>query len=383
MSLYTPVFPPSLECRSTGRNGAPSSNKPIQPSSTEILRDIHLFLATKPEVLVPSSRPSSPSFDANVEKLKRSVLEAIDATRGDTGHGKWKQVSEKLKMGCVRGRYRITGLNQKWHQPEDTEWILPDDEETWFKLEKERAEARKLKGKAKQSRHSDDMPIAAVTPSRGPDMVDIALPVEIIDVQETVSPKTMRNVEEKVTKWRSTITTFEGAPGASKTVTVASGQRGPSKSSIAKGSTLTKNKSQSSSLGFPVVKCNVATLASRKGEGRSDRNSNFPASGVREGRHAPNGSKSLAAQERQAAQCDDEPEKASLKTPLRPVLPPDGEFPKITDFPETVSAKIRFYFLSNSSSSNLLLVSRIFRLPSHRSLKLQLHCDMTLWYLCG
>lgn len=342
MSLYTPVFPPSLECRSTGRNGAPSSNKPIQPSSTEILRDIHLFLATKPEVLVPSSRPSSPSFDSNVEKLKRSVLEAIDAARGDTGSGKWKQVSEKLKMGCVRGRYRMIGLNQKWHQPEDAEWILPDDEESWFKLEKERAEARKLKGKAKRSRHPDDTPIAAVTPSCRPDVVDIALPAEIVDMQETVSPKTMRNVKEKVTKWRSTITTFEGAPGA-KTITVASGQKDPSKSSIAKGSILTKNKSQSSSLGFPVVKCNVAALASKKGEGYPDRNPKFPANGIREGRHVPNGSKSLAAQERQAAQCDGEPEKASFKTPLRPVLPPDGELPKITDFPETVSAKIIFF----------------------------------------
>ncbi|OAX37500.1 hypothetical protein K503DRAFT_866824 [Rhizopogon vinicolor AM-OR11-026] len=335
MSLYTPVFPPSLECRSSGLDGAPTSNKLNQPSSAEILRDIHLFLATKPEVLAPSSRPSSPSFDANVEKLKRSVFDAIDAARGDSGNGKWKQVSEKLKMGCVRGRYRMIGLNQDWHQPEDAEWILPDDEETWFKLEKDRVEARRLKGKAKQSRHPDDAPIAAVTPSRRPDMADIALPVEI-DVRETISPKTMRNVKEKVAKWREAITTFEGAPGTSKTVTVASAQRIASKSGIIPKA-LVKNKSQSSSLGFPVVKRNIATVAGKKGEGPSNHNPlpNFPANGVQEGDDAPNGSKSVAAQERQAAHHDDGLEKASFKTPLRPVLTSDGELPKITDFPET------------------------------------------------
>jgi Wiskott-Aldrich syndrome protein len=355
MSLYTPVFPPSLECRSTGRNGTPSSNKLDQPSSAEILRDIHLFLATKPEVLAPPSRPSSPSFDTNVERLKRSIFDAIEAARGDTGNGKWRQVSEKLKMGCVRGKYRMTGLNQGWHPAEDAQWILPDDEETWFKLEEERAEVRRLKENAKRSRHPDDAPIAAVTPPLKPDMADNALPVEIVDVRETISPKTMRNVKEKVAKWRATIATFEGAPGASKTV-IASVQRDSSESSM-KGKPSAKNKSQSSSLGFPVVKRNVATAAGKKGEGRSDGNPlpDHPANGVQGDNHAPNGSKSLPAKERQVAPCNGEPEKASFKAPLMSVLAPDGELPKITDFPETVRAKVEGFFLSNSSTSTFTL----------------------------
>lgn len=347
MSLYTPVFPPSLECRSTGRVGAPSPN---QPSSAEILRDIHLFLATKPEILAPSSRPSSPSFDSNVEKLRQSVLEAINATSGDTGNGKWKQVNEKLKMGCVRGRYRMTGLNQGWHPPEDADWILPDDEETWFKLEKERADARRLKGKTKQSCHPDDVPIAAVTPSRRADMTDIASPVEIVDVPETVSPKTMHNVTQKVAKWRTTITTFEGATSVPRVT---------SKSGL-KGKTLAKNQSQSSSLGFPVVKRNVATMAlKKKGEGRSDHNPlpNLP-NGVREGDHTPNGSKPLAAQEQQVTPCDGEPEKASFNTPLN-ALVTDGELPKITDFPETVSTTVLFFFFFAYQTHQPLLLLHI------------------------
>ncbi|KAG2360481.1 hypothetical protein BDR07DRAFT_1486908 [Suillus spraguei] len=155
MSLYTPVFPPSLEHLSTGRRGASSSNKLNQLSTAEILRDIHLFLATKPEVLAPSSRPSSPSFDENVENLKHSVLEAVEAARGDVGDRQWTQVSAKLKMGCVRGRYRITGSNQPWHPAENAEWILPDDEETWLKLEKERA----------RQGHREGMPSNLVIPT--------------------------------------------------------------------------------------------------------------------------------------------------------------------------------------------------------------------------
>lgn len=337
MSLYTPVFPPSLECRSTGHNGAPSSN---QRSSGEILRDIHLFLATKPEVLAPSSRPSSPSFDTNVENLKRSVLDAIETTRGDTGSGKWKEVSEKLRMGCVRGRYRMTGRKQGWHPPEDAEWILPDDEETWFRLQEEKADTRRLKGKVKRSCHPDDMPATSAMPSHGPDIADTASPVEIVDLRETVSPKTMRNVTKKVTKWRETISTEGAAPV----------QRSASKPDL-KGKTTTKNKNQSSSLGFPVVKRNTTTVAGKKGEGCSDRTPlpNLPAHGVRDSDHIPNGSKALAAQGRQSP-CNGKPEKASIKSPLRSVVP-DGDLPTITDFPETVSARGKDFFclLSNLS----------------------------------
>ncbi|KAG1731203.1 uncharacterized protein EDB91DRAFT_1154995 [Suillus paluster] len=309
MSLYTPVFPPSLERRSAGRKAALSSNKPNQLSATEILRDIHLFLATKPEVFAPSSRPSSPSFDSNVGKLKQSVLEAIDAARGDTGDGKWKQVSEKLKMGCVRGRYRMTGLNQRWNPAEDAELILPDDEETWLKLEKDRSEARRLKENAKYSRHPD---------------------LEIIQAPDTVSPKTLQNVKEKVAKWQATISTPEAASGADNTVTVTSVLRGASKSGV-KRTTSLKDKSQISSLGFPVVKRNVANATGKKGKGRPDGDAspNFRAHGDPEGGHTPGGSKSPAAPSGGL------PEKASFRTPLRSLHAPDGDLPKITDFPET------------------------------------------------
>lgn len=207
MSLYTPVFPPSLEHQSTGRKGASSFNKLNQLSTTEILRDIHLFLATKPEVLAPSSRPTSPSFDENVENLKNSVLEAVEAARGDAGDRQWTQVSAKLKMGCVRGRYRMTGLNQRWHLAENAEWILPDDEETWLKLEKERA-ARTSRGNAKQSRHSDNVSTAAIPPFRGSDLA-ADKPVEMVQALATVSPKTMQNVKEKIAKWQATVSTPE------------------------------------------------------------------------------------------------------------------------------------------------------------------------------
>ncbi|KAG1749509.1 hypothetical protein EDB19DRAFT_1846924 [Suillus lakei] len=330
MSLYTPVFPPSLERRSTGRKGASSSNKLSQLSTTEILRDIHLFLATKPEVLAPSSRPSSPSFDENVENLKHSVLEAVDAARGDAGDRKWNQVSEKLKMGCVRGRYRVTGLNQRWHPAENAEWILPDDEETWLRLEKERAEARRLKGNAKQSRHPGNVSIAAVAPFRGSNLAANQPPVEMIQAPATVSPKTMQNVKEKVAKWQATISTPEGVSVSEKTPTATPVLGSASKPGM-KLTTLPKDKSQSSSLGFPVVKRNVATLTGKKAKGRPDRHTppNFRVHGDPDGDHTRGGSKSPAAPS------GDEPERASCGTPLRSLHAPDGDVPKITDFPET------------------------------------------------
>ncbi|KAG1819836.1 uncharacterized protein BJ212DRAFT_1343337 [Suillus subaureus] len=329
MSLYTPVFPPSLERRSTGRKGASSSNKLNQLSTAEILRDIHLFLATKPEVLAPLSRPSSPSFDKKVENLKHTVLEAVDAARGDSGDRKWTQVSAKLKMGCVRGRYRMTGLNQHWHPAENAEWILPDDEETWLKLEKERAEARSSKRNAKQSRHPDNLSTAAVAPFRGSDLAANQLPVEMI--QATVSPKTMENVKEKVVKWQATISTPEGVSVTEKTVSTTPALRSASKSGM-KLTALPKDKSQSSSLSFPVVKRNVATVTGKKSnKGRSDRHAppNFRVHGDPKGDHTASGSKLPAAPS------GDGPEKASLKTPVRSLHAPDRDLPKITDFPET------------------------------------------------
>ncbi|KAG1865411.1 hypothetical protein F4604DRAFT_1781557 [Suillus subluteus] len=322
MSLYTPVFPPSLERRSTGRKGASSSNKHNQLSTTEILRDIHLFLATKPEVLAPSSRSSSPSFDEKVEKLKHSVLEAVDAARGDAGDRKWTQVSAKLKMGCVRGRYRMTGLNQHWHPAENAEWILPDDEEAWLKLEKERAEA---KGNAKQSRHPDNVSTATIAPFRGSDLAANQPPVEAL---ATVSPKTMQNVKEKVANWQATISTPEGASVTEKNVSTTPALRSASKSGM-KLTTLPKDKSQSSSLSFPVVKRNVATVTGKKSnKGRSDRHAppNFRVHGDPKGDHTASGSKLPAAPS------GNEPEKASSKTPVRSL---HGDLPKITDFPET------------------------------------------------
>lgn len=328
MSLYTPVFPPSLEHLSTERRGASSSKKLNQLSTAEILRDIHLFLATKPEVLAPSSRPSSPSFDENVENLKHSVLEAVEAARGDVGDRQWTQVSAKLKMGCVRGRYRITGSNQPWHPAENAEWILPDDEETWLKLEKERAKARTSRGNAKQSRHSDNVSTAAIPPIRGS---DLDKPVEIVQALATVSPKTMQNVKEKVAKWQATVSTPESASLAEKTVCTTPALRDASKSGM-KLTTLPKDKSQSLSLSFPVVKRNVTTVTGKKSnKGRSDRHAplNLRVHGDPKGDHIASGSKLPAAPS------GDEPEAASFKTPLRSLHAPDGDLPKITDFPET------------------------------------------------
>lgn len=331
MSLYTPVFPPSLERRPTGRKGASSSNKLDQLSTTEILRDIHLFLATKPEILAPSSRPSSPSFDEHVENLKHSVLEAVDTARGDAGDRKWTQVSAKLKMGCVRGRYRMTGLNQRWHPAENAEWILPDDEETWLKLEKERAEMRTSKGNAKQSRHSDNVSTAAIAPFRGSDLAANQPPVEMIQALATVSPKTMQNVQEKVARWQATISTPEGASVTEKTVSTTPALRSASKSGM-KPTTLLKDKSQSSSLSFPVVKRNVAIVTGKKSNmGRSDRHAspNLRVHGDPKRDHTASGSKLPAAPSGNG------PEKASFKTPARSLHAPDGDLPKITDFPET------------------------------------------------
>jgi hypothetical protein len=135
--------------------------------------------------------------------------------------------------------------------------------------------------------------------------------------------------------------------------------------------TLPKDKSQSLSLSFPVVKRNIATVTGKKSnKGRSDRHGSphFRVHGDPKGDHTASGSKLPAAPS------GNEPDKATPKTPLRSLHAPDVDLPKITDFPETVSAKVR-YFFSYQTHQLLFYVafSLIFLHPSHQSFKLQLH----------
>ncbi|KIJ63389.1 hypothetical protein HYDPIDRAFT_29637 [Hydnomerulius pinastri MD-312] len=343
MSLYTPVFPsfhggPSYITQKDSPANTPTPT-PRSQNYVEFLRDAHLLLSTQSEVLSPPSRPNSPTFDHRVQKLRETVQEAFDAARGEPASGKWTHVNNLLKMGCVRGRYWSVSKDDQQVLEEDTEWILPDEEEDWFGWEKKREEKRRLKGKAKTSQQLDN-----TNPLIGPDPrhLDHARTTDLGQSQDpalvkavsAVSPTTLLEAKEKVKKWQATMVS-EASRATARDPTAASTSAGVAK--VAAGGTVS-GLERSRSLRFPVVKRVVAKVNGKKGKEPPD----WPAisrpsqdrGGLVRSPGSPEPPNLPVDLEGPTASPSGKIEIVSSKTPLKASFAAD-DMPKIADFPET------------------------------------------------
>ncbi|KAF8842640.1 hypothetical protein BDN67DRAFT_965529 [Paxillus ammoniavirescens] len=341
MSLYTPVFP-SFHGK---QNGAQKDSPPLtstlapkkQQNYSELLRDVHLFLSTQNDVLSPPSRSNSPAFDHRVQKLREAVQEIFDAAGGEPANGMWTHLSQMLKMGCVRGRHWSLPEYDQGPPEEDTEWILPDEEEEWFEWERKREEIRRLKGKMKASqqipsvdssialdlRHSNYEHSAALARSEHPVLAGSQIQV--------VSPTTLLKAKEKVRNWQATMAS--DVPPDTASLSPASTTVGAKKSvAVAKAS----GQQRSHSLGFPVVKRAVAPTDGKPSKGHVGRPA-VPGPSQNHGR--PEGSRGFSNPrkppvDRAAATESDAIGTVSSKAPLKASLVVH-DMPKVTDFPET------------------------------------------------
>ena len=314
MSLYTPVFP-----------GQHDSNTSIQDTKNyvDLLRDVNLFLSTQGEVLAPPSRPSSPHFDERVSRLRENVREAFLDAKGEPASGMWTQLSEQLKMGCVRGSAGpATTTDDQVATEQDVEWFLPETEQEWFEWEAKREQQKRLKTRPSISMRQDD---DSVPPA--PDQLEYtsSIATRQMAVSEqgvsNVSPSTIFRAKEKVKKWRATTSL--------NSTSTSDVQRSPSRTLKEEvGGAIVKGKAPalvkgSSSLNFPVVKRAGGAAHGNKGKvplvGHSTSNNRVAVGGS-----IPNAiidSGNLEAASSNASR------KASLTV---------GAKPKINDFPETV-----------------------------------------------
>lgn len=249
MSLYTPVFPSLCGPGNRARRNSHTSAQNAQRYA-DALRDTHLFLSTQGEELSPPSRPSSPNFEEKVSHLRERVREAFYDAKGEPSNGMWTNLSEQLKMGCVRGRYHSLSEQVPEVPGENMEWILPETEGEWFALENNREEARRLKKLAAshQGRTPSFCQLAASNLARA----DSPIPGQGEVLEQgisTVSRETIRKAEEKVRKWQATIVPGSVPDFGQPPTTV----RTNVESSLLKGKAIVKEKT-SSSLNFPVVK---------------------------------------------------------------------------------------------------------------------------------
>lgn len=189
--------------------------------------------------------------------MRERVREAFYDAKGKPSNGMWTNLSEQLKMGCVRGRYHSLSEKAPEVPGENLEWILPETEEEWFALENKREEARRLK-KLAASHQGRTTPSFCQPAASNLARADSPIPHQG-EVPEqgisTVSPDTIRKAEEKVRKWQATIVPGSVPDFGQPPTTVKTNVE----SSLLKGKDIAKEKT-SSSLNFPVVKRTAGTL---------------------------------------------------------------------------------------------------------------------------
>lgn len=318
MSLYTPVFP-----------GQHDNNTSIRDTKdyVDLLRNVHLFLSTQGDMLAPPSRPSSPNFEERVSQLRENVREAFLDAKGEPANGMWTQLTEQLKMQCMRGGAgSASTTDDQVAVEQDVEWILPETEQEWFEWQAKREQEKCLKKKAiSMQQDYDTVPLAADQPEH---TSSIATRQMAVPEQGTsnVSPSTILRAKEKVKKWQAAIN-----PNSTSTPHFQYSQSRTSKERVSgagvKGKALAFAKG-SSSLNFPVVKRAAGTAHDNKGKGPPVRHSasnnrvavgDSTASPIIPSAIVDSGNAELASS------------KASHKA-----SPTITAKPKINDFPETV-----------------------------------------------
>ena len=331
MSLYTPVFP-SFQDSNSSRKAPPenvlTSASGSQQSYVDFLRDVHLFLSTQNDMLSPPSRPSTPLFDHRVQRVRNEVQNIFTATEGDTSSGKWTRVSQTLKLGCVRGRYRAVSEVAPRAPEEDTNWILPDEESEWIEWEKKREKSRRLKGKTNVSQQVDTATSAALGSQKTNNPR-----TRRSDVSRSfrdVSPTTLRAAKEKVKKWQASMPSEPWR-------LVANGSSPASTRPLAAETAIkgkTEGPQRSRTLDFAVVKPAARSIIQKRDKGSLSR------PGVRGGSAPIPSHKSKLSTPSKTIKSPEGRTPVGVwgvgsKQPTT-VLPAKGDTPKITDLPETV-----------------------------------------------
>ena len=147
-TLYTPVFFSSSE-PSRGSRSTNSANLKVPTAYLNTLSRTHIALAQIVQE-VPSSRPGSPTEDADgsypdsstqerVSALRRRVQDAWVMADGNPADGKWTLLTHLLRMGVTSGKAgRWAGARADLKAPDapDGGWINAATEVEWAEWEK-------------------------------------------------------------------------------------------------------------------------------------------------------------------------------------------------------------------------------------------------------
>ena len=148
-TLYTPVFFSSSEPPRGSRSSTNISNLKVPSSYLNSLSRTHIALAQIVQE-EPSSRPGSPTEDADgsypdlstqerVSALRARVKEAWDMAEGNPADGKWTVLTHLLRIGVtsgMAGRWVGTRADLKVPDAPDGGWINAATEAEWAQWEK-------------------------------------------------------------------------------------------------------------------------------------------------------------------------------------------------------------------------------------------------------
>ncbi|TFY60041.1 hypothetical protein EVJ58_g5391 [Rhodofomes roseus] len=226
-----------------------SSSTEVRVDLAERISKARLDYAELPEVLCPSSRPSSPSASSRAEGMKQAIMDAVLMANSNTTHPKWGHVARMVRLNCTRRGYvgaaervRI-GDVQKAEIPE-VEWTLPETEEDWERYVKRWGSKFRSRGRVSRYFRQDE---------------------EGQDDRAHSPTKKAEIIREKVTTWQATITPMGEDPTPTQdetsTITTAVNKVKVDQKGIGSQGTVSKG-----SLGFAIVKRPTA-LTKKQGKG--------------------------------------------------------------------------------------------------------------------
>ncbi|KII89470.1 hypothetical protein PLICRDRAFT_609314 [Plicaturopsis crispa FD-325 SS-3] len=282
------------------------------------LHDDHMALLHCLQTYVPPSRPSSPARETRTDTLKDRVEKAWKSTGGEPTSGRWAQIAWLLRLGCTRGKFVVGG--EQMHSVPPREWVLPDTEDEWCKLERGWREDD-MRAKKRGT-------VAEGFASKGDAQTHPPNDDTTEDSDDHVAPKLA--VQEQVKGWKVKVP--DRVNTASKPVVTLYRDDPPAK-------TKERDPNDPSPLGFPVIKRPSGTLhAVKKGKplGLADTPPSRPKDAARRS----------STPEREAGPSDIRPRTASPKD-LSMADPassdPSADAPIIADLSEQVCYLILFY----------------------------------------
>lgn len=100
--------------------------------------------------------------------MRQQVLDAVKLAEGDRSNGKWGQISRLLRLACTQGRWSYEEVLRAEGERAggggggtEVRWVLPDTEEEWEELERERNQNKKRAGEevVQDIEEKDDMEV--------------------------------------------------------------------------------------------------------------------------------------------------------------------------------------------------------------------------------